>query len=90
MKETCDWKGKCKRKPFIEVYPLKDGWFDRSSGWSYLCFKHAIIALLRGDNFTYFNLENGIKNKLFEKLYDIIMNNYEMHYDNDMDFVELK
>ena len=52
----CDWKGKCKRKPYADVFPLtakpvdeqhcpKDEWaFD---SWSYLCFWHFQYARLR-------------------------------------------
>lgn len=41
----CDWKGKCKRAPYAEIYPVEcdknGGW-----GWYYLCFWHFYIARL--------------------------------------------
>jgi hypothetical protein len=52
----CDWHGKCKRKAYKEVFPLKDKpeserfcpmdrWeFD---DWSYLCRRHFYYAVLR-------------------------------------------
>lgn len=43
MEEHCDWKGKCKRKAYRDIYPIecsKDG----SWGWFYLCFWHFQIA----------------------------------------------
>lgn len=90
MTEKCDWKGKCKNKPFIEVYPLKDGYFDRDKGWSYLCYNHAVIALLRGDKFAYYNFDNGIRYKIFEVIYNIIMHNYEIIMPDIKNFVRFK
>lgn len=45
----CDWHGKCKRKPYVDVFPLRDKpeserelpcdiWYF--GDWSYLCFWH--------------------------------------------------
>jgi hypothetical protein len=42
----CDWKGKCNKKPYREVYPYdkKDGQPGFGWGWSYLCFWHFQLA----------------------------------------------
>jgi len=45
----CDWRGKCRRKPYMDVFPLTpkpekerqfpcDEWIFEN--WSYLCFWH--------------------------------------------------
>ena len=52
----CNWRGKCKRKPYIEAFPLKDKPKERRQfpcdvwefdGWSYLCFWHFQYERLR-------------------------------------------
>lgn len=43
----CDWKGKCHRPPYREIYPYaKDGSdiVNCEWGWSYLCFWHFHFA----------------------------------------------
>lgn len=46
LKPTCDWRGRCKRKAYAEVFPgriyLYNGY--GSGGWSYLCRFHFILA----------------------------------------------
>jgi hypothetical protein len=52
----CDWRGKCKRKPYADVFPLKvkpleerqlpcDVWIF--GGWSYLCYWHLQYERIR-------------------------------------------
>jgi hypothetical protein len=45
----CDWRKKCKRKPYVEVFPLRIKPIEKRklpcdiyefNGWSYLCRRH--------------------------------------------------
>jgi hypothetical protein len=42
----CDWKGKCKCKAHVEIFPYEMNGSDAEFGWgwSYLCFRHFIVA----------------------------------------------
>ena len=61
----CDWKGKCKKKGFAEVYPFdinasrEKGYpvfIDK--GWSYLCLFHFIIVIIRGDTVAWCEVDD--------------------------------
>ena len=48
----CDWKGRCGRKPYAEVFPFRldehDDWAPGSGyGWSYLCRRHLLWVRMR-------------------------------------------
>lgn len=46
----CDWRGRCKRKPYVDVFPFKKkpeaerelpcDTVEFVGGWSYLCYWH--------------------------------------------------
>lgn len=71
----CDWTNKhnfkCSRKPFVEIFPLKDpiemqeieGWdfeYPQFEGnWSYLCLRHFILAKLKGHKFCYCRVDSN-------------------------------
>ena len=65
----CDWKGKCKRKPYVEVYPLEWDeerqmyWFSRDRGWSYLCRWHFYLARLLRHKFLWCKVKSKVSRK---------------------------
>lgn len=61
----CDWKGKCKKKGFAEVYPFdinasrEKGYpVFINKGWSYLCLFHFIIVIIRGDTIAWCEVDD--------------------------------
>ena len=61
----CYYKGKCKSRAFVEVYPYTNTELDEDTGeiyktpyifsgtWSYLCLKHFVKFKLEGDKFLW-------------------------------------
>lgn len=64
----CDWHGKCKRKPYADVFPLRDKPLEKRElpcdewyfdSWSYLCYWH-----LQYERFVYFIKRHVLRQKV--------------------------
>ena len=66
VKFHCDWEGRCRLPPFVEVYPMKElinkNNIEFAGSWSYLCLIHYAIAKLRKDRIAVYRL--GFKDYL--------------------------
>lgn len=51
----CDYHGKCKRKPYAEVFPGK-------GSWSYLCFWHFVLARIQRHKIGWWIIKEGEEN----------------------------
>ena len=61
----CDWHGKCKRKPYAEVFPFKvnehENWAPvMDGGWSYLCYWHFQYARVRNRFRQFIGMKVGL------------------------------
>lgn len=75
---SCDMKGKCNRKPYVEVYfHSKNCGSDCPTGgshWSYLCFFHFVTDLVMnkikrsGRGYAYVSNKKTLLGRLFDKL----------------------